>query len=83
MGRPLSAEEVGSRLRARFGDDIEVADTFGEVAATVSVDRYHDLVRFLRDEPALACDFCGLAATGAFDLGVGRRRFSSGSSRMG
>ena len=30
VGRPLSAEEVGSRLLARFGDDVEVADTFGQ-----------------------------------------------------
>ena len=67
MGRPLSAEEVGSRLLARFGDDVEVADTFGQVAATVTVDRYHDLVRFLRDEPELACDFCDF--TGGVDLG--------------
>jgi len=67
VGRPLSAEEVGSRLLARFGDDVEVADTFGQLAATVTADRYHDLIRFLRDEPELACDYCDF--TGGVDLG--------------
>ena len=42
------ADEIGSRLRARFGDDVEVADAFGTHAvATVTVDRYHDVCRFL------------------------------------
>jgi NADH-quinone oxidoreductase subunit C len=28
----------------------------------VSVDRYHDVVRFCRDEPDLACDYCDFVA---------------------
>jgi NADH-quinone oxidoreductase subunit C len=67
VGRPLSAEEVGSRVTARFGDDVDVAQRFGQATATVAVDRYHDLVRFLRDEPEFACDFCDF--TGGVDLG--------------
>ena len=70
MGRPLSAEEVGSRVRARFGDDVDVVETLGQPVATVATDRYHDLVRFLRDEPELACDFCDF--TGGVDLGPER-----------
>jgi NADH-quinone oxidoreductase subunit C len=70
VGRPLSAEEVGARVRARFGDDVAVAETFGQATATVTVDRYHDLVRFLRDEPEFACDFCDF--TGGVDLGPER-----------
>jgi NADH-quinone oxidoreductase subunit C len=70
VGRPLSAEEVGSRVRARFGDDVEVVESFGQAIATVSVDRYHDLVRFLRDEPEFGCDFCDF--TGGVDLGPDR-----------
>jgi NADH-quinone oxidoreductase subunit C len=67
VGRPLSAEEVGSRVGARFGDDVEVVENFGQAAATVSTQRYHDLIRFLRDEPELAFDFCDF--TGGVDLG--------------
>jgi NADH-quinone oxidoreductase subunit C len=70
VGRPLSAEEVGSRVRARFGDDVDVSERFGQATATVAVDRYHDLVRFLRDEPEFACDFCDF--TGGVDLGPER-----------
>jgi NADH-quinone oxidoreductase subunit C len=70
VGRPLSAEEVGSRVRARFGDDVEVVESFGQAIATVSVGRYHDLVRFLRDEPEFGCDFCDF--TGGVDLGPER-----------
>lgn len=58
MGRPLSAEEVGTRLRARFGDGIEVTDVFGHASASVPAADYRDVVRFLRDEPDIACDFC-------------------------
>jgi NADH-quinone oxidoreductase subunit C len=67
VGRPLSPEEAGSRLRARFGDDVEVAETVGQLVATVSLERYHDAVRFARDEPELGCDYCDF--TGAVDLG--------------
>jgi NADH-quinone oxidoreductase subunit C len=58
VGRPLSAEEVGTRLRARFGDDVDVVDSFGHAVATVPVERYRDIVRFLRDDPGFACDYC-------------------------
>ena len=67
MGRRLSPDDLGSRLRARFGDDVEVADAFGHAVAVVPVDRYHDAVRFCRDEPELGCDFCDF--TGGVDLG--------------
>jgi NADH-quinone oxidoreductase subunit C len=70
VGRPLSVEEVGSRVRARFGDDVEVVESFGQVSAIISVERYHDLIRFLRDEPEFACDFCDF--TGGVDLGPER-----------
>jgi NADH-quinone oxidoreductase subunit C len=70
VGRPLSAEEIGSRVKARFGDDVDLADGFGQATATVTVDRYHELVRFLRDEPEFACDYCDF--TGGVDLGPER-----------
>ena len=70
MGRPLPTEEVGSRLRARFGDDVEVVDALGHAVATVPAESYHDVVRFLRDEPEFACDFCDF--TGAVDYGPDR-----------
>jgi NADH-quinone oxidoreductase subunit C len=35
----------------------------------VPVDRYHDAVRFCRDEPEFGCDFCDF--TGAVDFGDG------------
>ena len=56
---PLSAPDVESRLRARFGDDIlEFADQHGHAVATVAPAVYRDVVRFARDEPELACDYC-------------------------
>jgi NADH-quinone oxidoreductase subunit C len=67
VGRPLSAEEVGTRLRARFGDGVEIADSFGQAVATVQRQDYHDAVRYLRDEPELSLDFCDF--TGGVDLG--------------
>jgi NADH-quinone oxidoreductase subunit C len=67
--RPLSAPDVESRLRARFGEDIlEVAEQHGHAVATVSPPRYHDLCRFLRDEPEFACDYCEF--TTAVDFGA-------------
>ena len=55
---PLSPDEAGSRLRARFGDDVvDVAEQHGHVVATVTRERYHDVCRFLRDEPEFACDY--------------------------
>jgi NADH-quinone oxidoreductase subunit C len=46
---------------------VEFADRFGHADAVVSVERYHDVVRFCRDEPDLACDFCDFVA--AIDRG--------------
>jgi NADH-quinone oxidoreductase subunit C len=65
---PLAPDELGSRLRARFGDDVhELEEQFGHAVATVSSDRYHDICRFLRDEPEIACDYCDF--TGGVDFG--------------
>lgn len=66
--RPLVPEETVSRLRARFGDDVvDAAEDHGHAVATVSVERYRDVCRFLRDEPELACDYCDF--TTGVDLG--------------
>ena len=67
MGRPLSPEEAGTRLRARFGDDVQIVEALGQVAATVTTERYRDVILYLRDEPEFACDFCDF--TGGVDLG--------------
>jgi NADH-quinone oxidoreductase subunit C len=57
--RPLPPPEVETRLRAQFGDDVlAFEDRFGHPVATVAVERYRELVTFLRDEPELACDYC-------------------------
>jgi NADH-quinone oxidoreductase subunit C len=62
VGRPLSAEDLGTRLRARFGDAVEVSDVFGDAVADVSRETYRDVVTFCRDEPDIACDFCDFTA---------------------
>jgi NADH-quinone oxidoreductase subunit C len=65
---PLPPDELGSRLRARFGDHVrELADQHGHAVATVSTDIYHDVCRFLRDEPEISCDYCDF--TGGVDFG--------------
>jgi NADH-quinone oxidoreductase subunit C len=69
-GRPLSVDDVGSRLRARFGDAVEVVDQHGHAVATVPAASYRDIVRFLRDEPEFACDYCDF--TSAVDFGPER-----------
>ena len=67
-GRPLTSTEMGDRLRAQFGDDIQsVDDDFGHVVVTVAPGRYTELARFLRDEPDFALDFFDF--TGGVDLG--------------
>ena len=66
--RPLAPADVEGRLRAQFGDDVVAfADEFGHAVATVSRERYRDIVAFLRDEPDLACDYCDFVA--GVDLG--------------
>jgi NADH-quinone oxidoreductase subunit C len=62
VGRPLSVDEVGTRLRARFGDDVHVEDRFGHAVARVPSASYHDAVRFVRDDPEFACDYCDFTA---------------------
>lgn len=65
----LPPHEIESRLRARFGDDIaSFEDQHGHAVATVPATRYRDVVTFLRDEPALACDYCDF--TSAVDWGA-------------
>jgi NADH-quinone oxidoreductase subunit C len=57
--RPLPPPEVETRLRAQFGDDVlAFEDRFGHPVVTVAIERYRELVTFLRDEPDLACDYC-------------------------
>jgi NADH-quinone oxidoreductase subunit C len=64
----LSPEDVESRLRARFGQDVlAFEEQHGHAVATVGVDRYREVCRFLRDEPAFACDYCDF--TSAVDHG--------------
>ena len=61
--RPLAPEEAGSRLRARFGDDVvDLAEQHGHAVATVTRDRYHDVCRYLREEPEFDCDYCDFTA---------------------
>ena len=57
--RPLPPPEIGSRLRARFGDDVPVVDEVaGHAVATVTPGRYHDVVAFARDDADLSFDYC-------------------------
>jgi NADH-quinone oxidoreductase subunit C len=64
--RQLAPEEVGARLRARFGQDItDVAEQHGHTVVTVVAGL--NLVRFLRDEPDFSCDYCDF--TGGVDWG--------------
>jgi NADH-quinone oxidoreductase subunit C len=44
-----------------------VEDSFGEPVVAVTREHHHDLVRFLRDEPELAFDYCDF--TSAVDHG--------------
>ena len=68
MGTALSPDEIASRLRARFGQDVVAfEEQFGHAVATVSVERYRDVCRFLRDDPDLACEYCDF--TGGVDFG--------------
>jgi NADH-quinone oxidoreductase subunit C len=65
---PLAPEEAISRLAAHFGADLsETVEVHGHPVVTVTAERYRDLVRFLRDEPEFACDYCDF--TGGVDWG--------------
>jgi NADH-quinone oxidoreductase subunit C len=60
---PLPPPEVETRVRAQFGDDVlAFEDQFGHSVVTVSIERYRELMRFLRDEPDFACDYCDFTA---------------------
>ena len=66
--RPLPPPEVESRLRAQFGDDVlAFEDQRGHAVVTIGPERYREMVRFLRDEPDFACDYCDF--TSAVDFG--------------
>ncbi len=68
MATALSPEEMGSRLRARFGRDVlAFEEQHGHAVATVSVERYRDVCRFLREEPGFSCDYCDF--TSGVDFG--------------
>ena len=55
---PLALDDAASRLRARFGEDlVDVAEQHGHLAVSVKPGRYHDVCRFVRDEPEFACDY--------------------------
>ena len=63
MATALSPEDVGSRLRARFGQDVVAFEVqHGHPVATVSTERYRDVCRFLRDEPEFDCTYCDFTA---------------------
>jgi NADH-quinone oxidoreductase subunit C len=63
VGTALSPDELGSRLRARFGRDVlDLVEQHGHVVATVTTERYRDVCRFLRDDPDVACDYCDFTA---------------------
>ena len=60
---PLSPDDVGSRLRARFGDDVaDATEQHGHPVVTVAPGRYREVMRFLRDEPEFDCDYCDFTA---------------------
>jgi NADH-quinone oxidoreductase subunit C len=62
----LPPEEIETRLRARFGDEVAAVEVqHGHVVATVPTSIYRDVCRFLRDDPDLACDYCDF--TGGVD----------------
>lgn len=62
----LPPEEIETRLRARFGDQIAAIEVqHGHVVATIPTSIYREACRFLRDDPDLACDYCDF--TGGVD----------------
>jgi NADH-quinone oxidoreductase subunit C len=63
VGTALSPDELGSRLRARFGRDVlDLVEQHGHAVATVTTERYRDVCRFLRDDPDVACEYCDFTA---------------------
>jgi NADH-quinone oxidoreductase subunit C len=69
--RPLPPPELGSRLRAQFGDDVlSFEEQHGHAVATVAPSRYHEVAEFCRDEPTFACDYLDFSA--GVDLGPER-----------
>ena len=63
MATALSPEDVESRLRARFGQDVTAFEVqHGHPVATVSSEKYRDVCRFLRDEPEFDCTYCDFTA---------------------
>ena len=65
---PLPSPEVGSRLRAQFGDDVlSFEDQHGHSVVAVTPSRYRELVTFLHNEPEFACDYCDFVS--AVDFG--------------
>ena len=63
MATALSPEDVESRLRARFGQDVVAFEVqHGHPVATVSTEKYRDVCRFLRDEPEFDCTYCDFTA---------------------
>lgn len=59
----LPPPELERRLRAQFGDAITAFEVVSdEPVVTVSRERHHDLVRFLRDEPELGFDYCDFSS---------------------
>jgi NADH-quinone oxidoreductase subunit C len=69
VGTALSPDQIESRLRARFGQDVlAFEEQHGHAVATVTTERYRDVCRFLRDDPDLACDYCDF--TGGVDFGT-------------
>lgn len=66
--RPLPPPEIETRLRAQFGDDVlSFEDKHGHGVVTIPPARYRDAVKFLRDEPELAFDYCDFSS--AVDFG--------------
>ncbi len=56
---------VGARVEEHFGDDVRrIEDRLGQLTLEVARPRYHELCRFLRDEPhcgfAELMDLCGV-----------------------
>ncbi len=55
---PLSPAEIGSRVRAQFGEACrDVQDVHGHAVLTVAPERYREVATLLRDDPELSFDF--------------------------